>query len=304
MKNNLRKLWATLACLASTLSVPAFATPVIFDGNLMNLEGWARMVGTDLQLNYSTGEVSSAWLLKPVSTANSFTAQFTFSLRGHDNGFNPKGDGFAFALQSWSSSALGRGGGDIGYGGLFGRAVGSVTQTWDNCRIGLDTTGNPYNAPKSPVKGAACALLNAGSQTVHYDAIDHMLSLSGLYHFYDEDGGTDVSVTQSVHIDLAARFGRYFYAGFTGGTGIVQADQRIHSFNFSVDTPDPVPDPEPDPNPGPGPGPTPVPGPMPVSEPSPLALLALGVVLLGWQSRRRNIRYGLARPINATAIRS
>lgn len=288
MKNILRKLWVIFACLASTFSAPAFAYPVVFDRNLMNLEGTAKMVDTDLQLNWGTGEVSSAWLLIPVSTANSFTAQFTFSLRGHDNGFNPKGDGFAFALQSWSSSALGRGGEEIGYGGIFGRAVGSVTQTWDNCRIGLDTTGNPNNAPKSPVKGAACALLNAGSQTVHYDAIDHILSLSGLYHFYDDDGGTDVSVSQSVHIDLAARFGRYFYAGFTGGTGIVQADQRIHSFRFTVDTPDPVPDPVPDP--GPTPGPTPVPSPTPVSEPSPLALLALGVVLLGLQSRRHDVR--------------
>jgi hypothetical protein len=269
MKNNLRKFLASLACLASTLSTPAFAELVVFDHNLMSLQGSAKMVGSDLQLNWGTGEVSSAWLLMPISTANSFSAQFSFSMRGHDNGFAPKGDGFAFALQGWDSAALGRGGGDVGYGGLFGGAVGSVIQTWDNCRIGLDTTGNPYNAPKSPVKGDACVLLYSGSQNLHYDAMTHMLSLTGLFHFFEDD---DVSLTQSVYIDLAARFGHYFYAGFTGGTGIVQADQRIHSFRFTVE---PTPEPKPEPT--------------PVSEPSLLALLAMGLGLLGLVSHRRKL---------------
>jgi Bacterial lectin len=284
MTNNFRKLLASLACLASTFSAPAFATLVVFDHNLMSLQGSAKMVGSDLQLNWGTGEVSSAWLLKPISTANSFSAQFSFSMRGHDNGFAPKGDGFAFALQGWSNAALGRGGGDVGYGGLFGGAVGSVIQTWDNCRIGLDTTGNPYNAPKSPVRGDGCIAIQRGLQNLHYDATAHMLSLSGLFHFYDDDDGYDISLTQSVYVDLAARYGRYLYAGFTGGTGIVQADQRIHSFRFTVDTPDPVPDPEPDPTP------VPVPVPSLVSEPSPLALLAMGLGLLGFVSRRRTVR--------------
>lgn len=291
MKIHTRKLLATVAFSIANLATPAFATLVIFDRNLMSLQGTAKIVDSDLQLNWGTGEVSSAWLLKPVSTANSFTAEFTFYLQSHDNGFGPQGDGFAFALQGWSNSALGRGGADVGYGGLFGRAVGSVVQTWDNCRIGLDTTGNPFNAPASPVRRGACALLKTGTQTLRYDADTHLLSLAGAFSVFDNPGFV---LTQSVEVDLAARFGPLMYAGFTGGTGIAQSDQRIRSFRFSVDEPDPVPNPDPNPgpnpDPGPGPGPTPVPGPMPVSEPSPLALLALGAVLLGWVSRRQQIR--------------
>lgn len=279
MKNNLRKLLATFAFSVTTFSAPALATLVAFDGNLMSLQGSAKMVGTDLQMNWGTSEVSSAWLLKPVSTAKSFTAEFTFSLQSHDNGFNPQGDGFAFALQSWDSAALGRGGGEIGYGGIFGRAVGSVVQTWDNCRIGLDTTGNPFNAPTSPVRRGACALLDGGTQTLRYDAVTHLLSLVGVFSVFDNPGFV---LTQSVEIDLAARFGPLMYAGFTGGTGIAQSDQRIHSFRFAVDSPIPDPDPVPDP--------VPDPAPALVSEPSPLALLVLGVGLLAWVSRRRIVR--------------
>jgi hypothetical protein len=253
----IRKLLTIAACSATLFAAQASAATVAIFGNSMNLQGSATVVGTDLQMNLNGGEVSSAWLVNPISSAGNFSASFRYSLARTT--FDPQADGIAFVLQGIGNTAIGTGGGGIGYLNLGGAAVGSVIHTWDNNRLGLDTTGNPFNAPAAPANLGAAALVS-GTETISYDATTHLLSLTGTL---DVDG-TPYAIGQSVTVDLSTLLGANIYAGFTGATGLSYADQRITDFSIRTDTA--------------------------VSEPGPLALLALGMGLLGLARRRRQLR--------------
>ena len=150
----------------------------------MNLVTNAVVLGNgDLQLTAGMGEPDPAghsggqriaWLTSALSSTNSFSATFGFSLRKLD--INPMADGITFALQKGGTNVIGKTGGDIGYGRL--NAVGSVVQTWSNNRAGLNTDGDPYNTQSAPTNlGLANVVL--GSETVSYDASTHMLTMTG-----------------------------------------------------------------------------------------------------------------------------
>ena len=137
-------------------------------------------------------------------------------------------DGITFALQAGGNNVIGNGGGDIGYGGL--NAVGSVIQTWDNNRVGLNVDGDPFNTNSAPADLGAANLVT-GSETVSYDVLSQILTMSGVLNV----DGNVFNISDSKNIDLAAQFGGgIFYAGFTGGTGLSVADQRITDFSISV----------------------------------------------------------------------
>lgn len=247
-----------LAVAAATilLSLPALATTTgnttaaTFSGNDVNLLGSAAMQGAALQLTGSgSNQAGAAWLTSALSTSQSFSASFGFSLANYGSG--TMADGLAFVLQSKGTNVVGAPGGNIGYFELAG--VGSVVQSWDNNTAGLNISGSPYDTKKAPT-ALGSAQLVTGHQTVSYDAFSHTLSMTGSLVV----DGSVFQVSDSVAIDLYAKFGSTMYAGFTGGTGGAVADQRITSFSVAA-----------------------------VPEPETYALLIAGLGLLGVVARRR-----------------
>ena len=78
----------------------------------------------------------------PVS---SFTTDFTFQL------LNPNADGFTFTIQNAGTTALGSGGGGLGYQ-IIGKSVAVKFDLYDNSGEGPDSTGLYKNgaAPTMP----------------------------------------------------------------------------------------------------------------------------------------------------------
>lgn len=215
---------------AAALAVTSMAATA---ADQMNLVGAATMIGSDIQLVSQGNSAGAAWIVAPVSTTDSFSIDFAFSLQ--NNGYSPMADGITFALQSQGTNALGSAGGDVGYGGLD--AVGSVIQTWSNNKAGLNIDGNPYNTQAAPAN-LGFANLVTGTENVQYDASTNVLSMTGTLNVDD----SIYNISDSRSIDLSAKFGSTMTMGFTGATGGSYADQRITS--LSVNSVAAVPEPE------------------------------------------------------------
>jgi hypothetical protein len=141
-------------------------------------------------------------------------------------------DGISLAFQNSGTSAIGAGGGDLGYTGLNG--VGSIIQTWGNNTVGLNTNGNAYSTKATPLH-LGDAKLVTGNETVNYNAATHLLSMTGSLNV----AGTSYAVSDTATVNLSEKFGATMYAGFTGATGGSYADQRITSFNVISAVPEP-----------------------------------------------------------------
>lgn len=220
-----------------------------FAGYGFELVGDASLVGNDLQLTTPMADKAGAgWLTTPITAGTSFSVSFSFSLKNvfplppiEEDDLITMADGITFAIQPYGTSLVGGGGGDVGYGGLG--AVGSIIQTWGNNRVGLNTSGElfvliengddfeliPVTSP-APVDLGSASLVT-GSQIITYNASTHLLSMSGTLTV----GGTDYQVSDSVAINLGSHFGNSpLYIGFTGGTGLSYADQRITTFSVTA----------------------------------------------------------------------
>jgi len=216
-----------------------------------NLNTFAKITASNyLQLTDGVDEAATAWAVNTVSTTSSFTTTFSFDLETPNPiiiYYPPSGDpsfpllsmadGIALAFQSTSNTALGNGGASLGAGGIS-NIVGSAVQTWTNNRLGLfqgdpsDLTNTPINAAPFDM-GAAASV--TGTETVSYDATNHILSMTGIVNGYN--------VSDSLTIDLSAIYGSTMYVGFTGGSGLGGSVQDITAWNGINATTTSVPEP-------------------------------------------------------------
>lgn len=231
----MRFIPAIAAVAAAALAVPASAA--VIDLTSLNRAGSATLVGGELQLTNSTSQSGAGWLAQSISTSQSFSTTFSFSLLGNDSG--KMADGIALAFQNVGNNVTGNGGGDVGYwniGGSGSKAVGSVIRSWHNNDYGLSTDGVVQGLKAADFNlGAANNV--SGSETVSYDAATHTLTLTGT--FLDGSTGRSYSISDRKSVDLAAHFGSSMYIGFTGGTGGTDADQRITAFSLTSAVPEP-----------------------------------------------------------------
>ncbi|MYM31984.1 PEP-CTERM sorting domain-containing protein [Duganella sp. CY15W] len=231
----MRSMLAVSAVVAAAFTVPASAA--VIDLSTLNLAGSAALVGNQLQLTNTTSQSGAGWVKNSISTSQSFSTSFSFSLLGNDSG--KMADGIALAFQNAGNNVTGNGGGDVGYwniGGSGSSAVGSVIRSWHNNDYGLSTNGVVQGLKTGPFNLGASNNVT-GTETVSYNATTHVLTLSG--NFLDGSTNTSYSISDSKVVDLSAKFGSSMYIGFTGGTGGTDADQRITAFSISA-----VPEPE------------------------------------------------------------
>ncbi|MHA4869963.1 FxDxF family PEP-CTERM protein [Duganella sp. PWIR1] len=256
----MRFMPAIAAVVAAAFALPASAA--VIDLSTLNRAGIAKYVDGALQLTQNTDEhhpeglAGAGWLTQGLSTTQSFSTSFSFSLTGDNK--SKMADGITLAFQNIGNNITGVGGGDVGYWNLGGHgasAVGSVILSWDKNDYGLSIDGKVQNLKDAPFSLGASNNVT-GSQTVSYNAATHELTMTGTFN--DLSSGLSYAVSDSKIVDLNAKFGSTMYVGFTGGTGGADADQRITSFSVSA-----------------------------VPEPETYAMMLAGLGLVGFAARRR-----------------
>jgi hypothetical protein len=215
-------LAATAGASTPTISYPDFSS---IAG--LQLNGDATQSGNALRLTPNApGKSGSAWSQTTIDASQSFESNFRAYAHG---GSAPPADGMTFALQSAGLTALGGNGGDHGYGGIAPSVAVDVS-LFPNSQNGLDEqvsilkNGDTFH----PVVQATSPTLLYGepfSVWVDYDAKGHTLSA-----FVSPGTTKPATPLVSTTVDLAATLGAAPYAGFTAGTGVLDADFDILSW--------------------------------------------------------------------------
>jgi fibronectin type 3 domain-containing protein len=224
-------------------SNPASATTLIpnydFSGGFvangsLTLNGSAKINGSSLQLTTGGANQAGSAFTSTLLGVTRFTTQFSFQL------INPNADGFTFAIQGGTPTALGPSGGGLGYGpqqaGGTGGIANSVAIKFDlysnqgesNNSTGLYTNGAAPTTPGSISLGNLN--LHSGhvfGVAIAYDGTTLKVTIT--------DTVTGASASQSYAIDIPGTVGSSTaYVGFTGGTGGQTATQNILNWTYAT----------------------------------------------------------------------
>ena len=208
------------------------STPINFGSGFvqtgMQFNGHTKLNGTRLQLTDTIAkfEVASAFWKTPVAVTT-FTTDFSFQLT------NPNADGFTFAIQGNSATAIGLGGNNLGYG-TMPKSVAVKFDLHNNAGEGINSTGLYLNGATPTVPATTLGggvNLHSGDifQThVTYDGTTLTMTI------------TDTTVpadtfTISFPVDIPTAVGApTAFVGFTAGTGGTNATQEIIGWTYST----------------------------------------------------------------------
>ena len=192
----------------------------------MTLNGGAAVNGTALELtDGGTNEIRSAFYSNPVNVAQ-FSTNFDFLLT------NATADGFTFTIQGDGPTALGAGGGGLGYGGLANSAAVKF-DLFSNSGEGTDSTGFYTNGA-----GPAIPSINLSSTGINFHSGD-IFNVEMVYNGTTlsvtiTDTGTNASVTESYTANIPALVGgQTAYVGFTAASGGFGAVQKILNWSYN-----------------------------------------------------------------------
>ena len=214
-----------------------------------------------LQLTSATNnQTGSAFSNSLFNVGKGFKASFSFLLT---NTTNYPADGITFDIQNSSPTALGGGGGGFGEAGQPGSDVALTFNVFNGSTPAPSLAGLSINGA---AVGTATNLASSGFSFVNgyanpsLGAVNVNLSYDGSTLTEQIMQGT-VSTTLTYNVNLASVLnGNYGYVGFTGATGGYNAQQDITSFSFTGAA---------------------------APEPGALALLPLGLGMIGAVRRRR-----------------
>jgi len=208
------------------------STPINFGSGFvqtgMQFNGHTKLNGTRLQLTdtIAKSEVASAFWKTPVAVTT-FTTDFSFQLT------NPNADGFTFAIQGNSATAIGLSGNNLGYG-TMPKSVAVKFDLHNNAGEGINSTGLYLNGATPTVPATTLGggvNLHSGDifQThVTYDGTTLTVTI------------TDTTVpadtfTISFPVDIPTAVGApTAFVGFTAGTGGTTATQEIIGWTYST----------------------------------------------------------------------
>lgn len=213
-----------------------------FSTGVVKLNGNSKLNGTRLRITDGTAnQAGSAWYALPLNIQK-FTTSFNFQITG---GTTPTADGFAFVIQGGPNSAIGPGGGGLGYGpdnptnpaasnnAPIGKSIAVKFDLYSNAKEGVDSTGL-YTAGASPTipavdmtsSGVNLHLTNVINAQLEYDGVNLTLILT--------DSVTAATFTNTWQIDIpGAVGGNVAFVGFTGGTGGNTAIQEIINWTLT-----------------------------------------------------------------------
>jgi len=192
----------------------------------LTTNGSAALVGKAIELTANApNERGSAFFTSPVNV-QSFTTDFDFQLT------SAAADGFTFTIQGVGPTALGGGGGGLGYQSIGTESVAVKFDLYNNAGEGVDSTGVYTNgvAPTVPSIDLTGTGINLHSgdmmhANLNYDGFALTLTLTDLV--------THATWSYPFTIDIPSNVGgNTAYVGFTAGTGSSTAVQEILNWTF------------------------------------------------------------------------
>jgi fibronectin type 3 domain-containing protein len=201
----------------------------------LTLSGAAAINGANLQLTSgATGQTSSAFTSNLINVAK-FTTSFSFLV----NSGAGTGDGFTFTIQGESATALGSGGGSLGYGGIasgggIGQSVAIKFDLFDNAGEGPNSTGLYINGA-APTNTGSIDLTSSGINLHNGNLMNVTLSYDGTTLTETiTDTVTNATFTQQYTINIPSLVGGNLgFVGFTAGTGVASSTTQITSWTYS-----------------------------------------------------------------------
>jgi hypothetical protein len=191
----------------------------------LSLNGNAAQSGAALRLAANTPlQRGSVWAQTTIDTTTSFESRFR--AEAHDGSVSPA-DGMTFTIQSQGPTALGANGGAHGYAGSPGAILPSVAvdvslfpqiMSGQNEQFAVVQNGSLL-APLAKATSPALLYGKPFWVWVDYDAKAHSLQV-----FVSQTATKPATPLVSAAVDLAATVGSKAYAGFTAGTGGLDAD--------------------------------------------------------------------------------
>jgi len=214
-----RKAGVALSLLIGSMSLPASAGVVFTDFSDvsgLNLVGNAAQAGSALRLTPSLlSQTGAAWYGSQIAVGGGFTTDFTFRISDLQN---TGSDGFTFAVQNTSGTAMGLGGGDVGYGGI----ANSVAVKFDTHQNGGEPSA-PFvsiqaggNAAASGALATAASIPNIKDAAVHTARIEYV---PGTMMVYIDNMSTPVLNVSMLLSSLISLTNGEAYVGFTAATG-------------------------------------------------------------------------------------
>ena len=201
------------------------------------MNGAAKLSGTSLALTPAAiNQISATYYSTPVNI-QSFTTDFTFQLK---NGTSPSGEGFTFCIQNSTPTAMGLGGGGLGYGPGTTRGTKgipkSVAVKFDlvsNQGEGIDSTGVYTDGvaptiPATSLTSSGIDLHSGDTFAVHivYNGTQLALTIT--------DTATQKKFTKNFTVNIPTTVGaNTAYVGFTGSTSWKTATQEILTWTYS-----------------------------------------------------------------------
>jgi fibronectin type 3 domain-containing protein len=201
---------------------------------VLTLNGGAALSGTRLRLTDGAGNEARSAFSTAKQTVTRFTTTFTFQIT------NANADGFTFTIQGVSPTAVGGGGGSLGYQGI-GSSLAVKFDIYDNAGEGINSTGVYTNgaAPNVPATTINPPIdLHSGhvmTATIAYDTANLYLSIT--------DTTTNQTFTTTfTNINIPSLVGgQTAYVGFTAATGGAAATQDILGWTYTPIVPPGVP---------------------------------------------------------------
>ena len=203
----------------------------------LNLEGSAYQAGTRLRLTNDWDQRGAAWCTSKTFVGNGFSTTFQFQIPSYDGA-----DGFTFAVQNSSSTALGAGGGGLGFSDIPNSlAVEFDTYTNENyCdpsnnEVGFvwGNTNHCTNGIGSPVDLSSLGTpINIHDGAVHTATVTY--SPGSLVLVLDGQTVLSQAVTLDNYVTLSSG---QAWLGFTGGTGGLGETADILSWLVTANPP-------------------------------------------------------------------
>lgn len=231
---------ATIDIADNDFTLPAFTS--FASANPIQLNGSASIANSSLNLTPLTSNTrGSAYYTTPIpiNADASFQSQFQFRIQGGSTG----GDGLTFVLQNSTSglTALGSGGGNLGYQGIYR----SLAIEFDTFRNTKDDDNNHVSIWRHGNMATSLATkpftLDFNSGNILNAWIDYN-GLSDLLEVYVAAGsikpGTPLATAT---VDLVATVGTSFYSGFTAATGGARNQHQILNWSLTQKRPSTTP---------------------------------------------------------------
>jgi fibronectin type 3 domain-containing protein len=204
-------------------------------GSLLTYNGSSAILGSRLELtNGGQDEAASTWSTSRQDISK-FNTQFTFQLS------NAKADGFTFAIEGVSATALGQSGGGLGYGSALSGQSGGIPNSMAIKFDLYNNQGEGFNSTGLYLNGAAPT--NIGSIDIGYTGLDlHSGDVLSVTMTYDgttlvvnlADATTNKNGTFTYTVDIPSLVGgTTAFVGFTGGTGGLTATQDILTWTYT-----------------------------------------------------------------------